>query len=165
MLRQLKVATVIAFQWHYVHLSKKKRICTYLSHIQKDYIINMDYVRLSTSSILESWTILDNIEPWHNFSITWQFGVHPLTISWQFSSISSVSYHFLADAQIFSATFIANSNHILTIPDNFLTISWSSWNIFWPYPGSFWHFLTILDHFLTILDHFLIILDHPDHFW
>ena len=27
----------------------RKRICTYLSHIQKDYIINMDYVRLSTN--------------------------------------------------------------------------------------------------------------------
>ena len=27
----------------------RKQICTYLSHIQKDYIINMDYVRLSTN--------------------------------------------------------------------------------------------------------------------
>ena len=27
----------------------RKRICTYLSHIQKDYIINMDYVCLGTN--------------------------------------------------------------------------------------------------------------------
>ena len=27
----------------------RTRICIYLSHIQKDYIINMDYVRLSTN--------------------------------------------------------------------------------------------------------------------
>ena len=55
-----------------------------------------------------SWIILDNIGPWHNFRqfqpISDQFRSlknHSLTISWQFSAISSILDHFLTDAHIF----------------------------------------------------------------
>ena len=53
----------------------RKRICTYFSHIQKDSIINMDYVRLSTNLYI------------HHVRLSRNFYIHYVRLSTSYNEL------------------------------------------------------------------------------